>query len=396
MAEDAHRVDPACYEAATLDGTSLLIRAEWLYERPGESARLLRAAIAVLGRAQELDPHRPDAFHLQGNALLDLMDREKAVGEDPVPTIKAALTAFERALTIPEGRTCRAYNSLGVAHSDLGWMQRLRGEDSRDSLRRGIAAAEQAIAMSPSYVTAFNTRGLAFWELAEYAAATGADPLADYGHAEEAFGRMLRLDPSRLVAHTNLAGVLLSKARWQLLEGVDPASTLAAVDAHMAVTRERFPWDFHLDCSEAELLRAAWARRSGGRSHEGHLQKAGFHATALLRLAPDEPSGEMLLAEVERSRVEALSARPGGVRTEMAVASRRGLGHASRALAISPKLARALAARAVLLQAEATLAGDPEERSRLAGQAREAAGAALAAEPLLRDDAVRRLTAPAT
>ncbi len=395
LAESARRADAVSYEAATLHGTSLLIRAEWLYERTGESARLLREAIAVLGRAQELDPHRPDAFHLQGNALLDLMDREKAVGEDPIPTIRAALTAFERALALPEGRTRRTYNSLGVAHSDLGWMQRLRGEDPRESLRRGIEAADQAIAMSPSYVTAFNTRGLAFWELAEYAAATGADPLADYGQAEEAFGRMLRIDPSRMVAHTNLAGVLLGKARWQLLEGVDPASTLAAVDAHLAVTRERFPWDFHLDGGEAELLRAAWARQSGGRSLDGHLQKATLHATTLLRLAPDEPSGEMLLAEVERSRVEALSGRSGAVRTEIAEACRRGLDHASRALAISPKLARALAARATLLQAQATLAGDPEERQRLVGQARDAAGAALAAEPLLRDDGVRRLTASA-
>lgn len=390
-AEEARRADPGSYEAATLRGTLLVLRAEWLYERPGESARLLREAIAVLGRAQDLDPHRPEAFHLQGNALLDLVDRQKAVGEDAIPTVRAALTAFERALALPEGRTRRTYNSLGMAYTDLGWMQRLRGEDPRESLRLGIEAVDRAIAMSPSYLTVYNTRGLAFWELAEYVAATGGDPLPAYGQAEGAFAHMLSIDPSRMVARTNSAGVLLSKARWQLLGGVDPAPTLLAVEAHLAVVRERFPWDFNLDSGETALLRAAWARRSGGPGLDGHLRTATQRATELQRLAPDEPSGELLLAEVERLRVEALSARSPVARAEIALACRRGLEHAARALAISPKLARALAARAVLLQTQADQTADPEERHRLTGQAREAAREALAAEPLLRDDAVRTL-----
>lgn len=393
MAEDARRVDPTSYEAATLRGTSLMLRAEWLYERPGESARLLREAIAVLGRAQNLDPHRPEAFHLQGNALLDLVDRQKAVGEDPIPNVRAALTAFERALALPEGRTRRTYNSLGMAQTDLGWMQRLRGEDPRESLRLSIEAVDNAIAMSPSYATAYNTRGLAFWELAEYAGATGGDPLPAYGQAEGAFARMLSMDPSRMVAHTNSAGVLLGKARWQLLSGVDPAPTLLAVEAHLAVVRERFPWDFNLDSGETALLRAAWARRAGGLDFDGHLRTATRHARELLRIAPDEPSGEMLLAEVERIRVEALSGSSQR-RTEAAAACRLGLEHASRALALSPKLARALAARAVLLRVQADLAPDPAAGVRLGEMAREAARAALAAEPLLRDDTARAIAAP--
>lgn len=393
LVREARRLDPSSYEAAITEGTALMLRAEWQYERPGASAKLLREAIAVLGRAQELDAGRPEAFHLQGNALLDLMDREKAVGEDPIPSIRAALTAFGKALALPEGKTRRTFNSLGVAYTDLGWMQRLRGEDPRESLRKGIEAVDQAISMSPEYLTAHNSRGLALWELAEYAAATGADPLPDFQRAEEAFGRMIALDPSRMVAHTNSAGVLLGKARWQLLQGIDPSPSLAAVEVHLATARERFPWDFNLDTAEVELLRAAWVRRSGGRGAEAHLEKARRHATELVGLAPDEPSGEMLLAEVERLRVEQMAASGSKDRPSIDAPCRRGLEHAAIALAISPNLARAHAARAVLLAAQAGLARDPEGRRDLEVRAREAARAALAAEPLLRDEAVRRLAA---
>jgi len=393
LAQEARRVDPSSYEALTIEGTALLLRAERGFERPTESAPLLRQAIAVFGRAQELDPGRPEAFHLQGNALLDLVDRERSVGDDPIPSIRAALAAFKKTLALPEGRTRRTYNSLGMAHTDLGWVLRLRGEDPRDSLQRGIEAIDRAIAMSPGYATAFNSRGLAYWERAEYAAATGGDPLPDFHEAEASFGRMIAIDPTRMVAHTNSAGVLLGKARWQLLEGVDPSSTLAAVEAHLAVARERFPWDFNLDTAEVELLRAASALRSAGRGAETHLAKAARHAGELLCLAPDEPSGEMLLAEVERLRAEALQAS--GPRDPKAIeaACRRGLAHAEKALALGPRLARAHAAQAVLLAVCAELAGDPERRRELAGRAREAARAALAAEPLLRDEAVRRLAA---
>ncbi|MGV8040446.1 MAG: hypothetical protein AB2L07_10325 [Thermoanaerobaculaceae bacterium] len=189
-------------------------------------------------------------------------------------------------------------------------------------------------------------------------------------------------------------GVLLGKARWQLLQGVDPSPTLAAVEVHLAAARERFPWDFNLDTAEVELLRAAWARRSTGRSVEAYLAKATRHAGELLRLAPDEPSGEMLLAEVERLRVEVLEASGSKDRSVLEAACRRGLAHAEKALAISQRLARAHAARAVLLAARAGLAADPAGRRDLQVQAQEAARAALAAEPLLRDDAVRRLASP--
>jgi len=393
LAQHALRIDPSSYEAVTIEGTALMLRAEWQYERPSVSAKLLSEAIVMFGRAQELDPSRPEAFHLQGNALLTLVDHQNTMGEDPAATIGAALAAFEKALALPEGRTHRIFNSLAVAYTNLGWMQRLRGEDPRESLRKGIEAVDQAISMSPDYLTALNSRGLALWELAEYAAATGADPLSDFQRAEEAFGRMIALDPSRMVAHTNSAGVLLGKARWQLLQGIDPGASLAAVEVHLAAARERSFWDFNLDTAEVELVRAAWVGRSGGQGADAHLEKARHYATVLVGLAPDEPSGEMLLAEVERSWVEMeLGAGPND-RRAIDVACRRGLEHAARALAISPKLARAHAVRAVLLAAQAELARDPEHRRDLAARAREAARAAVAAEPLLRDEVVHRLAA---
>lgn len=393
LARDAHRIDPMSYEAAAIEGTSLLLRAEGLFERPTESAPLLKNAVAVFGRAQDLDPNRPEAFHLQGNALLNLVDRQNALGEDPVVTVRAALTAFEKALALPEGRTRRTFNSLGAAYADLGWMLRLRGEDPRASLRKGIEAAEQAIAMSPDYLTAHNSRGLALWELAEYAAATGANPLPDFQNAEVAFGQMIAIDPSRMVAHTNSAGVLLGKARWQLLQGIDPSSTLVAVGVHLAVARERFPWDFNVDSAEAELLRAEWVHRSGGRDAEAHIAKAARYAAALIRLAPDEPRGEMLLAEVERLRVEVLETSALKDRSVLEAACQRGLEHADRALAINARMSRGHAARAVLLAARASLASDPASRRDLEARARESAREALAAEPLLRDETVRRLAA---
>jgi eukaryotic-like serine/threonine-protein kinase len=387
----ALEAEPAAYEALLVAATTSLLEAErTAFERPREVAANLEEAIALLQRAEKADDRRPEAFHLEGNALLRLEDAEKALGKDAIPTVRAALAAFERALVLPDGVTRRTLNSVGVAYTDLGLLLRLRGEDPCEALAKALVALDRAVAMSPDYVTAHVSRGLAFWELGEHAAGTGGDPIPDLERAEASFARVLELDPTRAVGHTNSAGVLLVRARFEVRHGVDPAATLTRLRGHLETFRTSFPWDFHLDSAETALVETTWARQRG-QAAAGPLARAARHAQALIGLSPEEASGEMLLAEVQRVRAGGLVDGSGRGRAALAATCRVGLEHAARALAVNPTLARALAARAALLAAQATLRTDLVARRQLEDAAREAARAALAAEPTLDDDAVRRL-----
>jgi eukaryotic-like serine/threonine-protein kinase len=381
--------DPTNLEGLMCAGTAWMLRAEWAQDQAREAGPALDRAVDSLQRATALHPDQPEPLHLLGNALINRAEDERQKGRDPLPAMEAAVASFERALQHPSAAVPRTYNSLGVVLTDMAVEQRARGQSGIDLLSRAEDALRTAIRLGPAYLTAYNSLGLALWERAEHEGRRGRDPGASYRDAESAFRHIVEADPTRGAARTNLVSLYNSEAGYRLRRREDPSALLAKAREVNATTREAYPWEYHVDGTETELLAARWALAEG-RSPDRALTAALSRATAGARLFPDSPEIFRVLAETHRYRAEwqlAQEAGPELVRAEVG----RGLAAVERALALTPSMAPALAHRAALQGHLASIAATAGERRRWQDEARASWTAARRAEPGLLDDVEAQL-----
>ena len=326
--------------------------ARWQLDHGIDPRPEIDRAIAAYRAAIAIEPRRATTFNNLGNALILDGRYRVARGLPAEDARRQAIAAFERSVALWDG-FATAHANLGHAWTNVGVDDAAAGRDPRPALERAIAAFRRGVALNPSYPAYHNNQGIAHLTLGEYQLVRGEDPRQALRESMAAFDAALALKPQYSLPNLNLAYAHRLMALWQLRRGEDPAAELELAGRAVERARQVDPSDadVELEAAREALVEARW-EIAQGRLPAAALRRAERAAAA--GLARNAQSAELHLVRGERWRWEAewrvRAGRSAGAAAEREAAIERGLDEVAKALATNPRLAEALALRAVLLR----------------------------------------------
>lgn len=284
------RFDDALRE---LDGVEAAA-APWFYEAPLLRGQiLLDRATATRGRASDTE------LAAQLDRAREAMTTATKIGESE-PSLFAALAELERAAMFIE--------MYGRGRVD-------------EPYQRGLAAANQAVALEPDHVDALLARADLHRGMAEYRTGRGEDPADLARAAVDDARRALELAPQRPDARTTLASCYRQAGEQRQAVGKDPGAELALASAVL----EAVPVDERDEraFNELGLIHHVWAdyldeegqdasehRRRAIEAYQGALARSDVFAQAWLNLG---------INYLERARALALTDPAGAADLDRAI-----------------------------------------------------------------------------
>ena len=327
-------------------------------------------------------------------------------GIDPRPSLAQAIESFGQAIAIRP--TSPALVNLGRAHWMFGQYEAKHGGSPEEHWAHAEESCRRAATLDPGYPDAYCALGLVFQTRAEWELAQGRDPRSSVASSIEAFGKAIELQPTFAFAHNNIGESLRFRAAWERAQGLDCRATLdesvrscrralalmptyaygyasiadtyrllalhqldLGLDPSAALGDGRAALDAGLKLNPRDhfnyLCRARLELLAARHAHEGPGARQPFEAALAAaatgaELNSDDADLPLIEADIRRWRAERLLARGEGALAEI----QRGLAAATRALALDPKLAEAVAVRGALLRLEARGAPSSERRAALA------------------------------
>ena len=340
-------------------------RSQWLIDRGEDAAPTLERAIASFERAVELEPDLVDSRLALGRAHLQLGRHVAARGGDPRERYELAVTEVRHALEL-DPDLVGALSLLGGVHMMRGDWETTHGVDPRASLTASLDAFSRATEVNPSSPRILNNIGLTAWILGDLERMLGDDPGPSLDRAEASLRTSLNVNPELVSARINLAGVHHTRALHDLATGGDALPHVEATLTELGRLREIYPDDFHVDWTDALIVRAK-ILMGEGRSPEEPLARAITEARTGIDLYPDRAPQLRALAEAHLVRARWRHAHGLPPSADL----RAGLAAADRALRIDPELAKAH-----IVLGELQLVAAETDRSRSAALA-DAAGESL-------------------
>jgi serine/threonine-protein kinase len=379
LAGEAARRSPREAMAPYLLALAEASRARWLGDSGADAGAALDRAVAAYEQALRLDPAFLWAHSDMSDAFVLRARLERERGDDPMPSLRAAVEHSRRASEIDPG-FLMAYAREGFAYMNIAEVLVETGHDPAPTMAPWRRAVEAGKALSRDWDGEAYFTGCQRWMEARYVVDSGGDASALLDEADRSVADEAGRSPP--TSHFNVARVeiALTRARYLLGAGRDPAPALRTVreacQRGLDAGTKDHQWRWFL--ARAEVIGLRWAAK------QRTLGPASFDAARapLLPLLDGEhPDPDYLRMAAEIDEVEAgwlLDQRKGAGDVVA-----RGLARIDTALARNPRMARALATQGALLLLEARAARDPETASRAARKAEEAFSAAVRENPLL-------------
>lgn len=354
----------------------------WEWSQGQDPRAALEQAITASRRAVELQPKLANHRNALGTSYLFAAQVQQQRGLDYRPTIQLATDCYREAVRMSP-RHLPAWINLGNAWKLKAEADLERGSDPTAAVRQAAEALEHALTLNPHEARVHNNLGNAHLTLAEFQTASGVDPGPSLSRAAEHYRHALSLRPGYALAHFNLALTLRSQAEASLTRGRDPHPALAAAAAPLAEASQLNPMDADnpLERGRLELIAARWATQQGG-DPDPALRRADAALEEARKLNAE--SAEVYLTQAAVARHRAARRLDRGEAAAAAVES--GLAAVSRALAIRPREARALALQGALSELAARQSGDAAKRRQRLEEAAASLREALRSNPLLKRD----------
>jgi hypothetical protein len=255
------------------------------------------------------------------------------------------------------------------------------GRDPSGPLARVRAAVEAGRALGRDWPSANYFAAYADWLEASHTLAAGGDPLPTLARGEELARALALRIPSAQDAQEALGKLAATRALHLLARGENAQPALHEARTAFQRAVELTPWDlsFIVWRARVEIL----ALHADGRgATEERLTEVERPLLALLADPRVDPRLYEAVAEVRATRAALLAGR--GESPEGHVAG--GLAMIEKALAVNPRMAKALVTRGRLLLLRARATRDPRGRAEAARGAAEAFASALRQNPLLDGD----------
>jgi serine/threonine-protein kinase len=257
------------------------------------------------------------------------------------------------------------------------------GRSPEVATRAALEASAAAKTQSPDLADASNLSAWAHHLQAVFESDAGRDPTHSLTLAEESAHDVEKVAPASLMSY-ELRGMLASTAALhRLRRGDDPEPALREARSAFQHLVDKAPWDlgYRLGRANVEVLGLRAALR-GGEIRKAQIEAARGPLLPMLDTDRAHPQLYLTLAEIHEIRASWLLAV--GKANEEDVS--KGLDMASKALAIHPKMAAALAVQGGLFLLRARAARDPDAKREMARAAKDAFMAALRENPLLSRD----------
>jgi serine/threonine-protein kinase len=328
-AERATALDPR--DAGAWDALGNAHIARGLYEAyfgGGKGEAWWRKAVDDFQHGLRIRPNDPWTNNDLGTAHNWLGVELANSGADPLPEYDAALAGYGRATTIDPAYVFGWSNQVELS-TMIAEYQLDHGGDPRGAIAEAVRTGEHGLAIDPEFDAFLEAMGGAEISGAQYLVETDGDPTAALGLARGYLDRADKLHPGNVTTWNRRARAARWEARWQLAHRDDPRTAIASAGAAIAeATRlaTRVPYSVVVERAEVELL-------------AGDLEAARADADKAFLL-----DGKPALSQVIAAEAELAIAR----RTHEAAAIARGLVYAEKALAIDPRLTRAITVRKAL------------------------------------------------
>lgn len=376
--ETAQRI-PGNAMGPYLLGAARRTQAFYLLYRGLDSLPSSELAIASYEEARSLDPTFLWVLNeLCGAHWLRLVSKSFR-GSDPRPEIARAVDGCDRAMKLEPGflypYNNKAYIYL-VAASYLVEMG--RRPDSEADLAAATALAAKA--RSPGWVWGSAIAAKAFSRKADYRLGAGEDPRDALASAAKHVEEAVKADPSSSDTLLALADLAAQRARYLAQSGGDPEPALRDARAAWSKLIEARSWDITYPIGRARVeIQSLRITKSTGEAALARIDAGLRPLLDWLDKERSDPHFYQTMAELYELRAATLPAREKEAGEDLS----KGLAMAAKALALNPKMARALATKGALLIGQARGLKGKEARREIALQASEALSAAVRENPLL-------------
>jgi len=226
-AESAYRevAEYARSEPLALEGLcqSALQRMEGVVWKRGDLVPLHAAARQTCERALLADPDRAEVHAKLANIDRYLGNHLLLAGREPFAALEAAAAHARTAVTL-DPRNRRAWGNLGVIYRLRAQYEQDHGLDPAGSMKQAFEGLQKGVELSGGHAGAYNDLGNAY--LTRSGAPTTTDPRPDIEQAVAHYTKALERVPDFAYAHANRGHALVSRARYELEHGIDPASSI--------------------------------------------------------------------------------------------------------------------------------------------------------------------------
>lgn len=237
-AAEKGRSDARIYEGQCNLGRELMVLASYgLLTSPEPH---FEYGLAACERARQVDPERPQPWHLESILYWRLGEYEMYAGVDPTAHLESADAAASRALEMsPDDLEVHA--SLGWARSFLAQWRSGHGVDPRPAAERALEVFADAVEIDPDFAQGYNGLGYTRYHLAQWEIDHGIDPAATLDAALDALERAVALEPSYVYAYDSLGNTFAMRADWEVMRGVDPTPSVEEAVGVFARIRDLNP-----------------------------------------------------------------------------------------------------------------------------------------------------------
>ncbi|MEM8994517.1 MAG: serine/threonine-protein kinase [Acidobacteriota bacterium] len=320
-------------------GHALFAQAEVLANLGEPPVSVLEAAAAALESGLEDASGLAIAWRSLGHVWLRHGEALVARGENPRPSYRRALAAYDRGLLGSRLQKSRILSAICHAQGELAYsllqLEEPPMTDVETALGAAVEACDGALRRDGQYLTALSNLALTHWTRVEWAITEGRSPMAAAAEGDRRFEELMALSPGYLSGINNWAGMRAAVGRWRLDAGSDLETaesleelvgTIGRRRRELAPAVETFPRDAALhDARLAVLAAAATCRLEDAGSVDGAELDAAWDdaASAVRRLESHRPDGELTaLRRIELHRRRAACAARRGD-TALGTAERR-------------------------------------------------------------------------
>jgi tetratricopeptide (TPR) repeat protein/predicted Ser/Thr protein kinase len=210
------------------DGAAACVAAAVAAEDVGKDGRPnFRRAVEVYDSLAEIAPGMSNLAHDRVTAIQMLVQAMRMRGEDPSAVVQKGLAVLD-AVPDPEPWTYRQRVRLHLARARWG---REQGQDPRPTLRAAVEAAERGLEVTDSPVEDRVLLGRTLRELAEVVAMAGGDPGPELDRGVSVMNEAVALDGRDRHALMERGRLHVELARWKRSRGQPARPALSAAMA---------------------------------------------------------------------------------------------------------------------------------------------------------------------
>lgn len=200
-------------------GRLQLFRAQRLRDLGEDERPALAAALDACRKGLVIDPRKVVLSYVEGLTLIEQARGAWDRGEDPMPLLDQAQQSLEWAWAVdPEDDG--VYNNLAHLHATRAVYLHALGQDPLPSVRAALQASQEAQKWAPpGHVISLNNLGHASQLLAAFTLEAQCDPHPHLAEALEWLHQALSRDPNDPDARLYLAETQALQARWQARQG---------------------------------------------------------------------------------------------------------------------------------------------------------------------------------